>query len=183
MKAKFSVSPTLRAGKEHGVESLKTPLLMVAKFQGMDMGDDLRKIAQMSSVAQTLRDSGFNGDRGEHLTIALGEDGTPERVLFVGMGKAQSFDCGTIREMIRVAVDRAIAQQCERLTIPILPNRLTATQYPLKGTVHIIKNVATNVLAEKEGDTVLHIELVCTPQAQRHVKAGLNCRRKKDCCD
>ncbi|MBX9691226.1 MAG: hypothetical protein K2Z81_02510, partial [Cyanobacteria bacterium] len=175
MKAKFSVSPTLRAGKEHGVESLRTPLLMVTKFLGMDMGDDLKKIAQMSTVATSLKDSGFNGDRGEHLTIALGEDGTPERVLFVGMGKAQSFDCGTIRDMIRVAVERAVAQKCERLTIPILPNRLTATQFPLKGSVHIIKTVAVNVLAGKEGDGVLHVELVCTPQAQRHVKAGLSC--------
>ena len=181
MKSNFTVSSTLRAGAEHGLEGHGTPLLLLAKFQGMALGDDLRKIVRKPIVSQSLKSNDFSGNLGESVVIGMDGEGGPDRILFAGMGNARSFDCATIREIMTLAVKRAVEQKCDRLSIPILPNRLTSTRLPLRGTVHIMKSVASSILEESPGDGVLNIEFVCTPQAKRHVQAGLDCRRKKDC--
>jgi hypothetical protein len=63
-----------------------------------------------------------------------------------------------------------------------MPNRLTSSRLGLTPTAYIIKCVAEDVLAQKEGDGVLEVELVCTPHAKRHLEAGLKMQRRKPAC-
>lgn len=183
MKSKFSVSKQLRAGSELGVEQVETPLLMIAKFAGSTSGLDLTDLVSQGRYSdETLKNRGFKGNLGEQLTLTLGEDSAPKKVLFVGLGKSGSFNCATIRDIIKVAVNRAVALKADKLSIPIFPNRSTSASLPLRGTAHIIRCVADDVLATKKGDAELEIEIVCTPQAVRHVEAGLDCKRRGKAC-
>ncbi|MBX3073411.1 hypothetical protein KF728_21595 [Candidatus Obscuribacterales bacterium] len=186
MKAKFTVSATLKAGKDR-VQAPEpvTPMLMLAKFSGMNLAADLKGLVASSEekVSEQLSTSGFTGELGEHLTITLGEKSKQKKVLIVGLGKAGRFDCGTVRDTIKVAMNRVVAARCERITIPIMPDRLTSSSLGLMPTAHIIKCVAEDVLEAKDGDGVVEIELLTTPQGKRHVNAGLakERRSKKPC--
>jgi len=186
MKAKFTISPLLKAGGEPGIERIETPLLMLTKFSGMGMPDDLKPLIDASEgvIERRLKARGFGGNSGEQVCINLGADCAQDRVLFVGLGKAQSFCCATVREMVTNAVDRAVALKVNRLTIPIIPNRITQGSMKLKGTASLIKRVASRVLESKRGDGTLEIEIACTPQAKRFLESGLQCRvDRKDCGD
>lgn len=186
MKAKFIVSATLKAGKgrEQAAEPV-TPMLMLAKFSGVNLAADLKELVASSEerVTTELAESGFKADLGEHLTINLGEKSKQKKVLIVGLGKPGSFDCGTVRDTIKVAMSRAVASKSERITIPIMPDRLTSSSLGLMLSAHIIKCVAEDVLETKEGDGVVEVELLTTPHGKRHVNAGLakERRTKKPC--
>lgn len=185
MKAKFLVSASLGAGKKKsGVERVVTPMLMLAKFSGMNLSADLEGFVASAEgrIEEELTRSGFKGEAGEHLTISLGAESKQEHVLFVGLGKAGRFDCGTIRDTIKLAVDNAVATGSSRLSIPIMPNRLTSTSIGLMPTAHIIKCVADDVLAAKKGEGTLEIELITSPHGKRHVEAGINKTRKVKPC-
>lgn len=182
MKAKFLVSAALGAGKKKsGVEQVVTPMLMLAKFSGMNLSADLEGLVESTDglIQDKLAASGFKGSAGESLTIKLAPGSKQKHVLFVGLGKAGRFDCGTVRDTIKLAVDNAVATGSERLSIPIMPNRLTSTSMGLMPTAHIIKCVADDVLAEKKGDGTLEIELITSPHGKRHVEAGVKKARKK----
>lgn len=182
MKAKFLVSSALKAGKKQsGVEQVETPMLMLAKFSGMNLSADLEGLVASAGglIEDKLAESGFKGNVGESLTIKLGAKAKQKHVLFVGLGKAGRFDCSTVRDTIKLAVDNAVATGSERLSIPIMPNRLTSSSMGLMPTAHIIKCVADDVLAGKKGDEVLEIELVTSPHGKRHVEAGIKKPRRK----
>jgi hypothetical protein len=186
MKAKFVVSATLKAGKERAkAQEPVTPMLMLAKFSGMNLAADLKGLVASAEerVTDELAKHGFKGELGEHLTITLGEKSKQKKVLIVGLGKAGRFECGTVRDTIKLAINRVVAARCDRITIPIMPDRLTSTSLGLMPTAHIIKCVAEDVLASKEGDGVIEIELLTTPHGKRHVNAGLakERRTKKPC--
>lgn len=181
MKAKFIVSATLKAGKERSdVKEPVTPMLMLAKFSGMNLAADLKGLVASAEqrITDELAEKSFKGELGEHLTITLGEKSKQKKVLIVGLGKAGRFECGTVRDTIKLAMNRVVASRCERITIPIMPDRLTSTSLGLMPTAHIIKCVAEDVLATKKGDGVIEIELLTTPHGKRHVLAGLNKERR-----
>lgn len=186
MKAKFIVSATLKAGKgrEQTAEPV-TPMLMLAKFSGVNLAADLKGLVASSEerVTEELAESGFKAELGDHLTISLGEKSKQKKVLIVGLGKPGSFDCGTVRDTIKVAMDRVVASKCNRITIPIMPDRLTSSSLGLMLSAHIIKCVAEDVLETKEGDGVVEVELLTTAHGKRHVNAGLakERRTKKPC--
>ncbi|MBZ0184648.1 MAG: hypothetical protein K8F91_00250, partial [Candidatus Obscuribacterales bacterium] len=102
MKAKFTISPQLKAGGEPGIEKIETPLLMLTKFSGMAMPDDLKPLIEASDgvIERRLKARDFGGNPGEQVCINLGDESPQERVLFVGLGKAQGFCCATVREMV-----------------------------------------------------------------------------------
>jgi len=187
MKAKFIVSARLKAGKEQTrVEEPVTPMLMLAKFSGMNLSDDLKGLVASAEerVTDELAKHGFKGEAGEHLTITLGDKSKQKKVLIVGLGKAGRFDCGTVRDTIKLAVNRAVAARCERLTIPIMPNRLTSSSIGLMPTAYIIKCVAEDVLGAKDSEATLEIELLTSAHGKRHVNAGLaKQRRSKAPCN
>lgn len=182
MKAKFLVSAALGAGKKKsGVEQVETPMLMLAKFSGMNLSADLEGLVESSDglIQDRLTESGFKGVAGEQLTIELAPGSKQKQVMFVGLGKAGGFNCGTVRDTIKLAVENAVATGSERLSIPIMPNRLTSASMGLMFTAHIIKCVADDVLAEKKGDGTLEIELITSPHGKRHVEAGIKKARKQ----
>ena len=187
MKAKFSINTSLRAGEDGGLQNVRTPLLMLTKFSGMGLGDEMKRVdaAYEGRICSAITRKGFKGNRGEHLSLNLGEDSDIGRILFVGLGKSGNFGCETVRDLVRLTINRAVALKQTRVTVPILPNRLTQTNLNLRGTAHIIRSVAEDVLSAKKGDGELEIELLCTPQAKRHVEAGLNCQPRRSCkvCD
>ncbi len=164
-----------------GIDAISTPMLMLAKFSGMNLPAEVQRFVDSDArIGETLSRRGFKGELREHVTVQLGDKSKQQRVLFIGLGhSARKFDCGTIRDAIKTAIHRAVAHRVARLSIPIFPNRVTRTSLGYEPTAHIIKCVATDLLAAKKGDGTLEIELICIPQAERHVKSGLARERRK----
>lgn len=175
MKAKFIVTTSLKQAPALGLEKVSTPMLMLTKVAGTAPGDGIRAVDKSLDglISKRIGKVGFKGDLGEYLNFSIGASEPQENVLLVGLGRAAKFDTKALCQVVGIAVDQALAKKAPRLSIPILPNRLTDLN--LQGTAHIIKAMVERKLANVKGDSELEIELVCTPQAKRHIEAGLAC--------
>jgi len=173
MKAKFIVTASLRHAPAHGLEKIKTSMLMLTKVAGTAPGDGVRAVDKSLDglISKRIGKVGFKGDLGEHLTFSVGDSDLLENVLLVGLGRAAKFDTKALCQVVGLALDQTLAKKAPRLSIPILPNRLTDLN--LQGTAHIIKAAVERKLAKVSGDREFEIELLCTPQAKRHIEAGL----------
>lgn len=173
MKAKFIVTSSLGYAPAHGLENISTPMLMLTKVAGTAPGDGVRAVDKSLDglISKRIGKVGFKGDLGEHLAFSVGGSKPQENVLLVGLGRAAKFDTKALCQVVGLALDQALAKKAPRLSIPILPNRLTDLN--LQGTAHIIKAAVERKLAKVSGDKELEIELLCTPQAKRHIEAGL----------
>lgn len=190
MKAKFLVNPSLRSGAQPGgVENVQTDLLMLTKLSGLGLGPSLQAVdTQLAGrLSQKMRKKRFKGTLGEHMTLQCGPEAPARNVLLVGVGSPATYDYCALKEVMAVAVTRAIKLGSSRITLEIAKYRLTAARANLRGTAASIRDCVEEKLSEigegKEG--TLEVELVCTPQAVRHLKEGLAVepRAKRVCCD
>ena len=185
MKAKFSVSGILTAKDGYGIERIETPMLLVTKFAGMNLSRDYADLeaATGDALNRALHKTSFTGDLGEHVVVKTPEGCLQERILLVGLGRAQQFSCAGVRELIKTAVNAAVRRKISRISVPVVPNRTTRGNLTLSSTAYIMRSVAADVLEKKKGKGELEIEFVASPQAKRHLLAGLQRQRRKTACD
>ncbi len=190
MKAEFLINPSLKRGTSQvSVDTVQTDLLMLTKLSGLGLGPSPQAVdTQLAGrLSEKIRRKKFTGTLGEHLTLQCGPEFSTRNVLLVGLGSAATFDYCALKEVMGVAVSRAIKLGCTRITLEIAKDRLTAARANLRGTAAAIRDCVEEKLAEvgagKEGK--LEVELVCTPQAVRHLKEGLSVepRAKRVCCN
>lgn len=184
MQVKFTISPTLNS--EGGVQSIRTPMLMLTKIQGMGWGAGPKAIDASCDglVMRTLDQQGFRADLAEAITIALGPDSPQQYLVLMGLGTVQNFNPCGLGDVIDKAVDEALQKGCFKLTVPIVAHRLTALNINLRGTAHIVRRSVERKLAEVESDQQFEIEFVCTAQAKRHIQQGLDvvCQHRRERC-
>jgi len=185
MQVKFTISPTLNT--EGGVQSVRTPMLMLTKIQGMGLGAGPKAIDSCCDglLTQSIEEQGFKGGLAESVTVELGEGSLQQNLVMMGLGTVHKFNPCGLAEVFEVAIDRTIEKGCNKLTIPVVANRLTALNINLRGTAHIVRQAAERKLAGIESDQTLEIEFVCTAQAKRHIQQGLDvvCKhRQQRCC-
>lgn len=185
MKAKFSVSGTLTAKDGFGIERIETPMLLVTKFAGMNLSRDYADLeaATGDALKRALHKNSFTGELGEYASVKTPDGCLPDRILLVGLGRAQQFSCAGVRELVKTAINAAVRRKVSRISIPVVPNRTTRGNLTLSSTAYIMKSVASDVLEKKKGDGEFEIELVCSAQAKRHLQAGLRRQRRKTACD
>jgi hypothetical protein len=185
MKVKFSISPTLKA--DGGVENVRTPMLMLTKIQGMGLGAGPKAIDGCCDglLMQSIKAQGFKGGLAEAVTVSLGEGSLQQNLVMMGLGSVHNFNPCGLAEVIEVAIDKTLEKGCDKLTIPVVANRLTALNLNLLGTAHIVRQAAERKLSAIDSDGTLEIEFVCTTQAKRYIQQGLDveCRhRQQRCC-
>jgi Cytosol aminopeptidase family, N-terminal domain len=177
MQVKFTISPTLNS--EGGVQSVRTPMLMLTKIQGMGLGAGPKAIDSICDglLSQALEENGFKADLAEAVTVEVGPDCAQENLVMMGLGSVQNFTPCGLAEVIDRAIDETLKKGCGKLTIPVVANRLTALNINLMGTAHIVRRTAEHKLGPIESD-------VCTSQAKRHIQKGLDvvCKHRKDRC-
>lgn len=184
MKPKFLVSAKKGLVGDFGIEELQTPMLLVTQFAGIKLSADYSVLVDSTDGAfgKAIKRDKFTGELGETSVVKL--NGLPQDYLVVfGLGRAQRFGCGAIREMVRSVINSAVRRRVSRVTIPVIPNRTTSSNLTLNQTAHIMKCVAIDVLGAKKSDKELEVEFVCTPQAKRHIQAGLRRQRRSRGCD
>lgn len=190
MKAEFLINPSLRSGAQlGGVETVQTDLLMLTKLSGLGLGPSPQAVdTQLAGrLSEKMRQKRFKGTLGEHLTLQCGPEHPARNVLLVGLGSPATFDYCALKEVMGVAVSRAIKLGCTRISLEIAKDRLTAARANLRGTAAAIRDCIEEKLAEIGEDKpgTLEIELICTPQAARHLRDGLSVepRAKRVCCE
>lgn len=187
MQVKFSISPTLNT--EGGMQSVRTPMLMLTKIQGMGLGSGPKAIDSSCGglLTQAIAEQGFKGGLAEAVTVELGEDSPQQNLVMMGLGSVQEFNPCGLAQVIGVAIDHTLKKGSPKLTIPVVANRLTALSLNLLGTAHIVRKAAEQKVAGIESDETLEIEFVCTAQAKRHIQQGLDVacdhRNKQHCCE
>ena len=185
MKAKFTVAAGLTLGEDRSITFAETPMLMVTQFAGMRVSTDYSALIDSTdgAYAKAVKRGKFTGDAGQSIVVSLGRQNLPQEYLVViGLGRAQKFGCSEIRSLMRLVVEAAIAKRVDKVTIPFLPKRTTASNLTLAQTAHIMRCVAIDVLENKRSDRELEIEFFCTAQARRHLLKGLNRKRRCHPC-
>jgi hypothetical protein len=184
MQVKFNISPTLNS--EGGMQSVRTPMLMLTKIQGMGLGAGPKAIDSICDglLSQALEERGFKAELGEAVTVEIGPDCAQQNLVMMGLGSVQNFTPCGLAEVIDKAIEQAVEKGCRKLTIPVVANRLTALNINLMGTAHIVRRSAERKLAPIESDEEFEIEFVCTSQAKRHIQKGLDvvCRHRQERC-
>jgi hypothetical protein len=192
MEAKFIVTPSLKVGdSQSGVDSIKTDMLMLTKMSGLGLGPGPQAVDQRVAgrLSQKIKRKNFQGNLGESLVLRLpeGEDAPAKNVLMIGLGSIGAFNYCGLRQVMHLAVERAIKEKVSRLSIEISKDRLNASTLNLTGTAHGIKECVNEKLAEigADRDGTLEVELICTSQAARFVRKGIAIQRqsKRPCCD
>jgi len=181
MNVKFTTSPVLTPGSEwHASENIQTDMLLIGKFAGMKLSEGAHSILSSSTVGGD--DTEFTGDENEYKLVDAPAGSPQKKILFFGLGRAQRFGSHILRKLAETMVDQAIAAGCDKITIPVLPNRLTQGNITLSATAHIISCVARSKVEQMEGAKTLTIEFACTPQARRHLQAGVRARKRHADC-
>lgn len=187
MEAKFLVNPLLKSGKKSGktkgVETIRTDLLMLTTISGLGLGRSPQAVDERLAgrLSEKMKMKKFKGTLGENLTLHLGDDFPARNVVLIGLGAAATFDVCGLEEVVGIAVSKAVAMGCKRLSLEIHTDRLTAAQLNLKGTAYAIKECVAKKLAELARDQAgtLEVELICTPQGASHLKEGLDIAEMK----
>jgi len=184
MHVKFTISPTLNS--EGGVQSIRTPMLMLTKIQGMGLGAGPKAIDAHCDglLSQALEQHGFRAELAEAVTVELGSASPQQYLVMMGLGSVQNFNPCGLHDVIEAAVDQALSKGCNKLTVPVVANRLTALNINLRGTAHIVRQSVERKLGAIESDQTFEVEFVCTAQAKRHIQQGLDvvCQHRKDRC-
>lgn len=154
-------------------------MLLIGKFAGMKLSEGAQHIL-LSSLAENEPE--FTGEDSEFKLVDAPANSPQKKILFFGLGRAQRFGSHILRKLAETMVDQAIAAGCTKITIPVLPNRLTQGNITLSATAHIISCVARSKLEKMEGSQTLTIEFACTPQARRHLQAGVRARKRHADC-
>ena len=180
MNVKFTTSPVLTPGSEwHASENIQTDMLLIGKFAGMKLSEGAHHML-LSSIADDEPE--FTGEECEFKLVDAPANSPQKKILFFGLGRAQRFGSHILRKLAETLVDQALSAGCSKITIPVLPNRLTQGNITLSATAHIISCVARSKLEKMEGSKTLTIEFACTPQARRHLQAGVRARRRHSDC-
>lgn len=180
MKVRFVTSPILTAGSElHASDDIQTDMLLIGKFAGMALSGGAHNILLSSSLSDDEPD--FTGDEGEFKVVDAPADSPQKKILFFGLGRAQKFGSHILRQLARTLVAQALEHGSGKVTIPVLPNRLTRGNITLSTTAHIIACIVRSETAAIEGDKSLVVEFACTPQARRYIQAGIRAGRHSNC--
>ncbi|MCA0316233.1 MAG: hypothetical protein LCH63_20600 [Candidatus Melainabacteria bacterium] len=174
---------TITTGSGKPVLGLReTPMLVLGTLSGMGLGS---QIAELDGdlggiISAEIQERGFQGELGKYFTVELERPGIPQNILVLGLGSPEKFDRKAITRAIKIAVARAVKLGCNKLTIPILPNRQTQGKLNLRGQAYIIREAVEQKLKDLKAEGALEVEFLCSPQAKVHLVRGLACKRMND---
>lgn len=190
MTPKFTILAKMGVTNGPGVAELPTDLLLLTKVAGMALGPGPQAVdnSLQGMISRKVDQRKFRGELAKSIRFDLDSEVSdrPQRhILLVGIGSSQTFDREAACKVFGELIDQALRLGVEHVTVPFPANRTTGPSLNLKGTAHILKEVAEEKCAKLESPPVLkEIVIFCTPQAKSHILAGLRApvRSKGSCC-
>jgi hypothetical protein len=174
-----------------GVHEVQTDMLLLTKLAGIPLGPGPSAVDESLDglISRKMERAKFKGDLGKFILIEVDQKAYPDcpqrYILLVGLGSPQKFSSQTVCSVFQLVVDKALELGVEHVTIPFAPNRMTVSSLNMKGMAHLLKEVVETRMAALKGDPELkRIQLLCSPQARKHIKAGLDIpsRHSRTCC-
>ncbi len=164
-------------------EFLETDLLVLTGMEGTRSGGFVRELDDRlgGALSKAKKEAGFRGVLGSHVLIDLAKQGVsparPRYILLVGLGDYKTFTLPIICGLMRLALEKAVELGVERLTLPVIPNRLSQHTINLIGTGSIIHcRVEERFMLHGSIGNLKEVNLLCTPQAKKHLDEGLSCQ-------
>lgn len=120
---------TLTTGSGTTVKGLKeTPMLVLGVLSsGMGLGSQIAELDHQLGgvISSEISKRGFQGDLGKHFTLEIEQKALPRTCSCSASAHPTSLT--EITRAMKIAVGRAVSFGCNKITIPILPNRQTST--------------------------------------------------------
>ncbi len=187
MKTQIIIKPQLNADGFF-LDQVETDMLLLTRLENLALGPGPQAVdnALEGLISRKMSSKKFSGALGQHLLFDLDPRKFGERpqrfILLVGVGSPRKF-CGRAAcQIFRLVVDKALETGVEEVTIPFAPNRITDGALNLKGTAHILNGVLSDNQTRLDSSPLRRVQVLCTPQARKHVEHGLLSKAVRDCC-
>ena len=168
----ISVSAALN-GKFETIGLVDTDLLVLSRLEHTILGGGPSRFdaALGGCISRKLSESRFQGNRGDSLLFSTGHERI-RNVLIVGIGAACQVGRRTICGLFEHIIEKAEEIGANKVSLPIFPGRLTAPN--LKGTLAVLRcRMAQHYSIHAGRPRIKEFEILCTPQAKRHIVNGL----------
>jgi len=176
--ATISVIGGISAAHDYGLEYDHADLLIFTKVSDSDLGGGPRHFDDKHGgiVSRTINESGFRGEVQEVLEVELpsvGPSARTRRIAVIGLGRAQGVTRKSMCGLFNQALALAHRHNAHSLLIPVFPWRTSAAALNLKATGAILRCLVEERKRRGTLGNLQEITLLSTPQARRHIEAGL----------
>lgn len=191
MTLNIRVTPFAGSKRNPEVHSVCTDMLVLTKLVGKPLVPVVAEVdrALGGLISRKVELTKFKGELGTSMLVEINPEVYPDvaqrYILLVGLGSLHKFNGKAACKIFRLIADKALELGVEHVTVPFVPNRATGPSLNLMGTAHILKEVVDKRLADLKGESNWkELQLLCTPQARRHVQQGLEIpsRHRRTCC-
>jgi len=174
----ISVIGAISAAQNHGIEYDHADLLIFTKVRDSDLGGGPKHFDDNHGgiVARTIAESGFRGDTDEVLEVELpsaGPSAKTRRIAVIGLGRADGVTRKSMCNLFNHALALAHRHNAHSLLIPVFPWRTSAAALNLRATGAILRCLVEERNRRGTLGNLQEITLLSTPQARRHLEAGL----------
>jgi hypothetical protein len=182
----FSVETAFGCFSKNHPEDFETDLLVLTMLAKMPFPSALNRLdAQLDGLLESdVVTHGFTAGLGEHRLFDLRKHGLPPKyVLLVGLGAKETFNTKVVCGFFRLVIEVATKIGAKRVTIPFMPQRLTAESMNLRGNAAILRCRVHESWSQGKLTDLEEIQVICAPQAKRHIEAGLGVEHQlcKEC--
>ena len=131
-------------------------------------------------ISRAREKAAFRGALGSYILLDLAQEGfaepRPRFILLVGLGDYKNFTLPIMCGLMRLVLEKSAELGVEKVTLPVIPNRLSQHSLNLVGTGSIIHcRVEERFMLHGGIGNLKDIVLLCTPQAKKHLDEGLAC--------
>jgi hypothetical protein len=178
----FKINPLFRHQTEDAIAHVDTDLLVLTALEAT-MGT--RLMQSIDSVydgvlQKKIAEANFTAQLGQHILVDMAAEGFPEapmkRILLVGLGHYSSYGPRTACGFFQSALETAINLGVTRVTFTVMSSRLTDESLTIAGTMALLR-CRLGQYTKPEGiglGNLAEVELICSSQASRFVRQGLN---------
>ena len=175
MKLNMVVTPVLDASATSLI-GVETDMLVLCRFEDGGEGpvplfDELTN----GHLSALLAQKQFTGKLGQRFTYQ-NRGNKQKRLLVIGLGEGQEFDCKTIARIVGIAVHKAVKHKCKKLSFQFQRVSRFTGSLKLASQAQFVHEAAAVKLGEYPGNDELTVELLCTKTgpARRELQKGLD---------
>lgn len=185
----FSVNPLFGRHVTDAIAHVETDLLVLTDMFATTDSGLMKTINRVYDdvLARKMAEVEFTGQLGEFVLIDMAEEGFSEapmkKILLVGLGRFDSYNPRTSCGFFQSAVEKAIELGVEKVSFTLPSKRLTDKSYSIAFTMALLRCRLEQFAKDEAVGNLREVELICSPQASRFVRQGLNtCGQRCSVC-
>ena len=174
MESTFKIVPCLTNSSNPVTSIEENSLILIVKLDNMDFGKIISQFNDLFLGQELSTQKVKINEIGSQLLLKM-KKVKNSYALVINVGNMDIFNCRTIIEITKLAVNIAIQKSCCKLIIPILPNRMTSSCLNLKGTAVLMAKTSLDTLSQFESfQNQFEVIFWSSAQAKVNLQKGLD---------